>query len=101
MPGPPENLLANSNWQLQACRSRLHPGEVSIAYFSADGSLSGNGGCNAYNASYASNGQEILINKPSGGGSPAVNHSTAWNRPTWGRCHSCALYDERQIDTSK
>jgi len=67
---PPQNLLANSNWQLQSMQGAGDvPGEVSItAYFSADGSLSGNGGCNAYSASYASNGQEILINTPSGGG---------------------------------
>jgi heat shock protein HslJ len=67
---PPQNLLANTTWQLQSMQGAGEiPAEVSItANFSADGSLTGSAGCNAYGASYASNGQEILINTPSAGG---------------------------------
>ena len=67
---PPQNLLANTTWQLKSMQGVEDiPGEVTItAYFGADGGLSGSSGCNSYSASYASNGQEIIINTPSGGG---------------------------------
>jgi heat shock protein HslJ len=67
---PPQNLLANTTWQLVSMQEGDDiPPEVSItAYFSPDGSLSGSSGCNSYIASYASNGEEIIINPPSGGG---------------------------------
>jgi heat shock protein HslJ len=34
------------------------------AYFGADGSLSGNGGCNSYNTTYTVSGQAITIYPP-------------------------------------
>jgi polar amino acid transport system substrate-binding protein len=68
---PPENLLANSSWQLRSMQGAGDiPAEVYItAFFSADGSLSGSAGCNPYTAPYSSNGEEIIIHTPSGGGS--------------------------------
>ena len=63
---PPQNPLANTTWQLQATEvNGLVPAGVSVtAFFSGDGSLSGNGGCNSYNTSYTVNGQAITIQMP-------------------------------------
>jgi heat shock protein HslJ len=63
---PPQNPLANTTWQLQATEvNGFVPAGVSVtAFFSADGSLSGNGGCNSYNSSYTVNGQAITIQMP-------------------------------------
>ena len=63
---PPQNPLANTTWQLQATEvNGLVPAGVSVtAFFSGDGSLSGNGGCNSYNSSYTVNGQAITIQMP-------------------------------------
>jgi len=63
---PPQNPLANTTWQLQATEvNGLVPAGVSVtAFFSGDGSLSGNGGCNSYNTSYTINGQAITIQMP-------------------------------------
>jgi heat shock protein HslJ len=45
-----------------------HPPEVMItAYFSADGSLTGSGGCNNYTTSYIANGDVMTI-YPAGSG---------------------------------
>ncbi len=49
---PPQNLLANTTWQLKASGVEDIPGEVTVAaYFGADGGLSGSSGCNSYSAS--------------------------------------------------
>lgn len=63
---PPQNLLANTNWQLDTMQGVGDlPADVSItAYFGEDGSLTGISGCNSYTASYVSSGQEIIINMP-------------------------------------
>jgi len=63
---PPQNPLANTTWQLQATEvNGLVPAGVSVtAFFSSDGSLSGNGGCNSYNTSYTINGQALSIQMP-------------------------------------
>jgi heat shock protein HslJ len=68
-PAPPQNPLANTTWQLQATEvNGVVPAGVSVtAFFSGDGSLSGNGGCNSYNSSYTINGQAITIQPPVGG----------------------------------
>ncbi len=66
---PPQNPLANTNWQLQSLQGvGAVPDGVSVtAYFGADGSLSGNGGCNPYNSSYTVGGQAITVQAPAGG----------------------------------
>jgi ABC-type amino acid transport substrate-binding protein/heat shock protein HslJ len=65
-PAPPQNPLANTTWQLQTTEvNGVVPAGVSVtAYFGADGSLSGNGGCNSYNTFYTVNGQAITIQMP-------------------------------------
>jgi heat shock protein HslJ len=65
-PAPPQNPLANTTWQLQTTEvNGVVPEGVSVtAYFGADGSLSGSGGCNSYNSSYTVNGQAITIQAP-------------------------------------
>ena len=67
---PPQNPLANTTWQLQATEvNGFVPAGVSVtAFFSGDGSLSGNGGCNNYNTSYAVNNQSITIQFIASGG---------------------------------
>ena len=64
---PPQNLLADTNWKLQNMQGGTEvPQDILItAYFSPDGSLSGNGGCNVYNSSYIADGQVITIYPPS------------------------------------
>jgi heat shock protein HslJ len=66
VPAPPQNPLANTTWQLGSMEGAGDiPPEVSItAYFSADGSLTGNGGCNSYTTSYSADGQAITIQFP-------------------------------------
>jgi ABC-type amino acid transport substrate-binding protein/heat shock protein HslJ len=66
---PPQNPLANTSWQLQSMQGTGDvPAGVSVtAYFGADGSLSGNGGCNSYNSSYTVGDQAITIQAPAGG----------------------------------
>ncbi len=65
-PAPPQNPLAGTTWQLQTTQvNGVVPAEVKVtAYFGADGSLSGNSGCNSYNTSYTVNGQAISIQMP-------------------------------------
>jgi len=65
-PAPPQNPLANTNWKLQAIEGTgVVPLDVSItAYFGADGSLTGSGGCNSYTTSYVANNQVITIQLP-------------------------------------
>jgi heat shock protein HslJ len=67
---PPQNPLANTNWQLQSMQGTGDvPAGVSVtAYFSADGSLSGSGGCNSYNTSYTVGGQAITLFPPTATG---------------------------------
>jgi heat shock protein HslJ len=44
------------------------PPDVTVtAYFGADGSLRGNGGCNSYNTTYTVSGQAITIYPPTSG----------------------------------
>jgi len=59
----PQNPLANTNWQLQSANgTQLVPSGVSVtAFFGADGSLTGNAGCNNYTTAYIVNGQSISI----------------------------------------
>jgi putative lipoprotein len=68
-PAPPQNPLANTTWQLQTTEvNGVVPAGVSVtAFFSGDGSLSGNGGCNSYNTSYVVSGQAITIQPPVSG----------------------------------
>jgi heat shock protein HslJ len=70
VPAPPQNPLANTNWRLLAMQGPGDvPSDVSItAYFGADGSLSGSGGCNSYTTSYVANGDVITIHAPVGTG---------------------------------
>ena len=65
-PAPPKNPLANTNWLLQSTEATgVVPQGVSVtAYFGADGSLTGNGGCNAYTSSDTVNNQNIAIQIP-------------------------------------
>jgi heat shock protein HslJ len=65
---PPQNILSNTNWRLQTMQGAGDvPPEVTItAYFSADGSLTGSGGCNTYTASYIANDQVMTIYPPAG-----------------------------------
>jgi arginine/lysine/histidine transporter system substrate-binding protein len=67
---PPQNPLANTNWQLKSMQGTGDvPAGVSVtAYFGADGSLSGNGGCNPYNTSYTVGGQAITLYPPTATG---------------------------------
>jgi len=70
VPAPPQNPLANTSWQLQSMQGAgdVPPDVVITAYFSADGSLSGSGGCNSYTTSYVANGDVITIHAPAGTG---------------------------------
>ena len=66
---PPQNPLANTNWQLQRTEmSGMVPPDVTvIAFFGAEGSLSGNAGCNPYNSTYVVSDQVITIHQPVAG----------------------------------
>jgi len=68
-PAPPQNPLANTTWQLQTTEvNGVVPAGVSVtAYFGADGSLSGSGGCNSYNSSYIVSDRSITIQLPVAG----------------------------------
>jgi ABC-type amino acid transport substrate-binding protein/heat shock protein HslJ len=69
-PEPPQNPLANTNWKLQSGEGLgIGPIDTKMdvlvtAFFGADGSLNGNGGCNPYNTSYEVGGQAITIYPP-------------------------------------
>jgi heat shock protein HslJ len=73
-PEPPQNPLANTNWKLQSGEGLgIGPIDTKMdvlvtAFFGADGSLNGSGGCNPYNTSYVVGGQAITIYPPAGGG---------------------------------
>jgi heat shock protein HslJ len=60
---PPENPLANTNWQLSAMNVNQVPvpGSTITARFDAASGLSGNGGCNSYEGVYTVRGASLGI----------------------------------------
>ena len=67
---PPQNPLANTNWKLHG----MNMNEVPLPHstitirFGADGSLSGNSGCNDYSGSYTVNGDALSVGPLAGTG---------------------------------
>jgi heat shock protein HslJ len=60
---PPQNPLANTNWKLHGMNMNEVPlphSNITIS-FGADGSLSGNSGCNDYGGSYTVNGDALSV----------------------------------------
>ncbi len=60
---PPQNPLANTNWKLHGMNMNEVPlprSSITIR-FGADGSLSGNSGCNDYSGSYTVNGDALSV----------------------------------------
>lgn len=66
---PPQNPLANTNWVLGTIdvNNIPLPNTTLTAYFSADGGLGGNGGCNPFNSNYTVNGTSLIIGPISSG----------------------------------
>jgi polar amino acid transport system substrate-binding protein len=65
-PAPPQNPLADTSWRLKTMQGADQvPEEVSItAHFGADGSLTGNSGCNSYTTTYVAGDGVITIQPP-------------------------------------
>jgi polar amino acid transport system substrate-binding protein len=57
----PENPLANTNWQATTVNGRVVSGTTITAFFSANGTVSGSGGCNNYNAFYVVDENSLII----------------------------------------
>ena len=67
---PPQNPLANTNWKLHGMNMNEVPlprSSITIR-FGADGSLSGNSGCNDYSGSYTVNGDALSVGPLAGTG---------------------------------
>jgi heat shock protein HslJ len=69
-PAPVSNPLAGTSWSAVQINtgagiSTLLEGTSATASFSADGQVSGNAGCNTFNAGYQVNGNALSINQPS------------------------------------
>jgi heat shock protein HslJ len=100
---PPQNPLADTSWKLQSGEGLSEgPIDTVTAYFGADGSLSGNGGCNSYTTSYTVGDQAITIYPPAATGALCGDPADAIEQTYLGLLPQAANFEIRwAIDHSR